>query len=179
MVSKEINVNESRNPMTKPKIDKVVVNVSIGKSGEPLDRATRILLELTGQKPAIRKAKKTIRDFGIRKKEPIACIVTLRKEKAMEFLKRSFQAVDNKILAKSFDENGNFSFGIREHIDIPGTKYSPDLGIIGMNVCVSLHKPGYRVKLRRVGASTIGAAHMLTRDEAVTFVSGELGIQVT
>jgi len=117
----------SKNPMLKPKIEKVTVNISTGRSGEPLDKASKVLEELTGQRPCKREAKKTIRDFGIRKGEPIACVVTLRGERAESFLKKSLAAVDNKIKANSFDEAGNFCFGIKEHIDIPGTKYVPSL----------------------------------------------------
>jgi len=165
--------------MLKPKIEKVVVNVSVGRSGEPLERAMSILKELTGQKPCVRRAKKTIRDFGIRKKEPIACLVTLRGEKAREFLRKTLQAVDNKISRRSFDNLGNFSFGIKEHIDISGTKYSPELGIIGMDISVALGRPGYKVKRRRRAKSKIGSKHLLTPDEAVSFIKDEFGVEVT
>jgi len=82
-------------PMLKPKIEKVVVNISVGKSGEPLEKATKVLKEITGQTPCKRKAKTSIRDFGIRKGESIACIVTLREESAIEFLKKALPVVDN------------------------------------------------------------------------------------
>jgi len=167
------------NPMLKPRIEKVVVNCSVGKSGEPLDRAMKILQELTGQKPYVRRAKKTIRDFGIRRKEPIACVVTLRGEKAKEFLIRALQAVDNRISKSSFDEHGNFSFGIKEHIDIPGIKYSPELGIIGMDVSVVLERPGYRVKRRRRAKSKIGTEHLLSPDEAISFIREEFNVEIT
>ncbi len=164
--------------MIKPKIEKVVVNVSVGKSGEPLEKAMTIIKELTGQKPCVRRAKKTIRDFGIRKKEPIACLVTLRGEKAVNFLKRALEAVDNKIRKESFDKRGNLSFGIKEHIDISGTRYSPDLGIIGMDVSVALCKPGYRVKYRRRAKSKVGAKHLLTPEESIAFMKDEFGVQI-
>lgn len=167
------------NPMLKPRIEKVVVNVCVGKSGEPLEKAMKIVEELTGQKPCIRKAKKTIRDFGIRRGEPIACIVTLRGRRAIEFLKKAFEAAGNRIPKTSFDNFGNLSFGIREHIDIPGTKYSPDLGIIGMDVCVSLCRPGYRIKYRRRMKSKIGHKHLLTSEEAIAFIRGEFGVEIT
>jgi len=167
------------NPMLKPRIEKVVVNVSVGKSGEPLENASKILEELTGQKPCRRKAKKTIRDFGIRRGEPIACLVTLRGERAKEFLRKAFQAVENKISSRSFDELGNFSFGIKEHIEIPGTKYKPELGIIGMDVCVSIEKPGYRIKRRRRVRSKIGSSHLLTPEESILFLKEEFGVEVT
>ncbi|KYH41143.1 MAG: 50S ribosomal protein L5, large subunit ribosomal protein L5 [Candidatus Bathyarchaeota archaeon B26-2] len=166
------------NPMLRPKIEKVVVNVSVGKSGEPLEKASKILEELTGQRPCRRRAKKTIRDFGIRRGEPTACVVTLRGGRAEEFLKKAFQAVDSRIQSRSFDELGNFAFGIKEHIEIPGTRYKPELGIIGMDVCVSMEKPGYRVKKRRRVKSKIGSSHLLTREESILFVQERFGVEV-
>jgi len=68
----EILTRWKEHPMLKPKIDKVVVNICVGKSGEPLEKATKVLKELTGQNPCKRNAKQTIREFGIRKGEPIA-----------------------------------------------------------------------------------------------------------
>ena len=168
----------SKNPMLKPRIEKVVVNCCVGKSGEPLEKAMKILEELTGQKPCVRRAKKTIRQFGIRKGEPIACMVTLRKERALEFLRKALAAVDNKVKASSFDDHGNFSFGIKEHIEIPGTKYKPELGIIGMDVCVTLERPGYRVKRRRRCRTKVGRHHRLTREEGMVFAKHELGVEV-
>ena len=166
------------NPMLKPRIEKVVINCCVGKSGEPLEKAMKILQELTGQKPSIRRAKKTIKDFGIRRKEPIACVVTLRGERAREFLTRAFQAVDNRISRSSFDEMGNFSFGIKEHIDIPGVKYDPELGIIGMDVSVVLERPGFRVKRRRRARSKVGTEHLLSPDEAISFIREEFNVEI-
>ncbi len=169
----------STNPMLQPRIEKVIVNMSVGKSGEPLEKAATVLQQLTGQKPCKRKAKKSIRDFGIRKGEPMACIVTLRNEKAREFIKRALQAVESKVSKRSFDKQGNFSFGIKEHIDIPGTKYMPELGIHGMDVAVTLSRKGQRVKYRHKAESRVGVKHRLTPEEAITFVQDEFGIQVT
>lgn len=178
MAAEEIRKRWQNNPMLKPRIEKVTVNMAVGKSGETLERAAKVLEELTGQRPCKRKAKKTIRDFGIRKGEPIACLVTLRKEKAKEFLAKAFQAVDNKISKESFDNQGNFSFGIKEHIEIPGTKYVPELGIHGMDVCVTLCRPGYRVKKRRRAKSNIGSKHRLTPEEAMLFIKEEFGVEI-
>jgi len=167
-----------KNPMLKPKIEKVTVNMSVGKSGEPLEKAAKVLEELTQQRPCKRKAKQTIRDFGIRKGESIACLVTLRGEKARAFLKKAFQAVDNKLSKGCFDRLGNFSFGIKEHIEIPGTKYVPELGILGMDVSVTLGRPGYRVKRRHRARSKIGLSHLLTRDEATLLIKEEFGVEI-
>jgi len=164
--------------MLKPKIEKVVVNISVGKSGEPLEKAAKVLKDLTGQNPCKRKAKKTIRDFGIRKGEPTACIVTLRKQRATEFLKKVLPVTDNKLSKNCFDKYGNFSFGIKEHIEIPRVKYDPEVGIFGMDVCVSLSRSGYRVKKRRKEKAKIGSKHVLTPEEAMVFVKDALGVEI-
>jgi len=165
--------------MLKPRFEKVTVNMAVGKSGEPLEKAVKVLEQLTGQKPCRRKAKKTVRDFGIRRGESIACLVTLRGERAREFLKKAFEAVDNKISWERFDSRGNFSFGIKEHIDIPGTRYVPELGIHGMDVSVTLSRPGQRVKRRHHTKSQVGAKQLLTPEEAIIFVKDEFGVEIT
>lgn len=175
----ENSAQKSVNPMVQPRIEKVVVNMSVGKSGEPLEKAAKVLEQLTGQKSCKRKAKKTIRDFGVRKGEPIACLVTLRDEKAKAFLKRAFQAVENNLSKDRFDQYGNFSFGIKEHIDIPGTKYVPELGIHGMDVSVTVSRPGQRVKRRHRAKTRVGVKHRLNPEDAISFVQSEFGIQVT
>ena len=178
MSSGEASQKASVNPMLKPRIEKVVVNMAVGKSGEPLDRAAKVLEQLTGQKPGKRKARISVRDFGIRKGEPIACMVTLRDEKALMFLKRALQAVENKLSKDHFDMFGNFSFGIKEHIDIPGTKYMPELGIHGMDVIVALSRPGHRVSRRHRAKTVVGLKHRLTPDQGAAFIRDEFGIEV-
>ncbi len=169
---------QTENPMVKPKIEKVTVNISVGKSGAPLEKAAKVLEQLTGQKPCMRKAKKTVRDFGIRKGEHIACLVTLRGGKARSFLEKTFPVVDNKLSRGCFDTQGNFAFGIKEHIEIAGTKYVPELGIYGMDIAVSLGKPGYRVKRRRRAQSKVGQRQIVACDEAVSFIKEEFGIEI-
>ena len=166
------------NPMLMPIIEKVTVNMSVGKSGAPLEQAVKILTQLTGQKPSKRQAKKTVREFGIRKGESIACLVTLRGEKADAFLKKAFVAVDKKLSKYCFDRQGNFSFGIKEHIDIPGTRYMPELGIHGMDVAVSLGRAGYRVKRRHRVRCDVGKDHLLTSKEAILFIKDEFDVQI-
>lgn len=178
MSEDEIRKTWEKQPALKPKVEKVVVNICVGKSGEPLEKAMKVLKELTGQTPCQRKARKSIRDFGIRKGEPIACLVTLRKQSAMDFLKKVLPVVDNKLSKESFDQFGNFSFGLKEHIEIPGVKYDPEIGIFGMDTCVSLIRPGYRVKNRRRAKARIGSKHILTPAEAMVFVKDALGAEV-
>jgi large subunit ribosomal protein L5 len=165
-------------PMLKPQIEKVVVNLNVGKSGEPLEKAAKVLKELTDQDPVKKKAKKTIRDFGIREGEPIAAVVTLRKQKAIDFLNKVLPVIDNKISLSSFDKQGNFAFGIKEHIEIEGVRYEPDVGIFGMDVCVTMVRPGYRVKSRRRQKAVVGRKHVLTPEDSVVFMKETFGVEI-
>ena len=164
--------------MRRINVDKVVINVGVGKSGEPIEKAKNALLELTNQQPAVRGAKKTVRDFGIHKGEPIGVVVTLRRGPAIEFLKRVIAAKRNVLKASSFDSFGNISLGIHEHIDIPGTKYNPDIGIFGMDINVVLSRPGYRIARKSRKSSKIGKTHRINRDEAIEFFKQEYGVKV-
>lgn len=165
-------------PMLKPRIEKVVVNLNVGKSGEPLDKAFRVLKEIAGQTPVKKNAKSSIRDFGIRKGEPIACVVTLRRQPAIDFLKKVLPVVDNKVSKSSFDDRGNFAFGLKEHIEIPGVKYDPNIGIFGMDICVTINRPGDRVSDRRKHKARVGKKHVLTPEESILFTKQTLGVEI-
>jgi large subunit ribosomal protein L5 len=169
---------EKPNPMRELKIAKVTVNIGVGKSGEPLEKAKKVLNQITNRTPCPRKAKKTIKEFGIRKGEPMACAVTLRRDEAKNFLKKALEAAGNKIRRSSFDRFGNFAFGIKEHIEIPGTKYVPELGIFGMDVAVTFERRGFRVRRRAIRRSDIGRGHLVSRDEAVEFVRSNFGTEI-
>jgi large subunit ribosomal protein L5 len=165
------------NPMKEIQVSKVVINIGVGKSGDPVEKAKNALSELTGKTPSVRGAKKSVRDFGIHKGEPIGAMVTLRRTDATNFLRRVIESKRNVIKNSSFDNNGNISFGIREHIDIPGTKYNPDIGIFGMDVCAALTRPGYRISKRR-NPSRIGKSHKITKDESIEFFKAQFGVEV-
>ncbi|HDD36606.1 MAG TPA: 50S ribosomal protein L5, partial [Archaeoglobus veneficus] len=104
-------VTIQKNPMREILIDKVVINMGIGESGERHKKALILLEQLVGQKPTITYAKKTIKNFGIRRGEAIGVKVTLRGEKALKFLKDALTVKENKLKAKQIG-NGEFSFGI-------------------------------------------------------------------
>ncbi len=167
------------NPMRRPVIRSVTLNICVGRGGEILQRAGSVLEELTGQKPVVRKAKRTIRDFGIRKGDSIAVSVTVRGEKAGALLNRLLDAVGRRVRASSFDNEGNFAFGIREHIDIPGMKYKAEIGIFGMDVAVSMGRPGYRVAKRRIKRRRIPRRHRLGREESIYYAQKYLNMEVT
>jgi large subunit ribosomal protein L5 len=168
---------DERNPMKEIHVSKVVINIGVGKSGDPVEKAKNALSELTGKTPSVRGAKKSVRDFGIHKGEPIGAMVTLRRTDATNFLRRIMESKRNVIKNSSFDNNGNISFGIHEHIDIPGTKYNPDIGIFGMDVCAALTRPGYRISKRR-NPSKIGKNHKITKDESIEFFKAQFGVEV-
>jgi large subunit ribosomal protein L5 len=159
-------------------LDKVVLNIGVGEGGERLEKAEKVLNQITGMKPKRTLAKKTIREWKIHKKDPIGCIVTVRGQKGMELLGRLLKAVDNRLKESSFDPYGNFSFGIKEHIDIPGIKYDPEIGIFGMDVCVSLARRGYRIARRKRARRKIPMSHRVTKEEAMEWVKTNFGVQI-
>ncbi len=177
-VMNEILKKWSSNPMLKPRIAKVTVNIGVGESGERLRKAVKVLRDLIGQEPSIRYARRTIKEFGIRKGEPIAVVVTLRGERARNFLEKALEAIGRRIKASSFDDYGNVSFGIREHIMLPGVKYDPNIGVFGMDVAVTLERPGFRVMRRRRRRSRIPRRHRVSKLEAITYFIKELNVRV-
>lgn len=175
----EIIEKWNKQPMLKPRIAKVTVNISIGAATERLGKAIKVLEEITGQKPVPRRARRTIKDFGIRKGENIAAVVTLRKDKAIEFLKKAFEAVNYTLKASSFDEFGNVSFGIREHITIPGVKYDPEIGLFGMDIAITFERPGFRVlRRRRCRKKHIPRRHRVTKEEAMVYLHKVFGVEI-
>ncbi len=127
--------------MKQIRLEKIVLNMGVGKSGEAIEIAKRALDQITGKKSCARDAKATQRDWGVRNGEPIGVAVTIRGDDAKTLLKRLFEAVGNRIKGRSFDDFGNVSFGIKEHIDIPGIKYDPQIGILGLEAAVTLTRP--------------------------------------
>ncbi len=159
------------------RLEKVTVNIGVGEGGEKLERAVTLLERATEAKAVKTQTMKRIPAFGVRPKALIGAKATLRGKRAEEFLKRALDAIDFKVKENSFDETGNFSFGIHEYIDLPGLKYDPKLGIFGMDVCVTLSRPGYRVKRRSVRKSKVGKSHRVTKEEAKEFAKG-LGVEI-
>jgi large subunit ribosomal protein L5 len=165
--------------MRKISIGKVVINIGVGKSGEAVERARKVLEQITSQKPATRKAKKSIRDFGTHEGEPIGLIVTTRgQQRSKDLIARLLIAREKKLSASSFDERGSISFGLKEHIEIPGVRYDPEIGIWGMNVSVLLHRPGFRVSRRRRKPASLGKSHVVGKDEAIEYFKREFGVVV-
>ena len=167
-----------QNKMKEIRLGKVVLNMGVGKSGDAIEVAKKALDQISGEKSNSRNAKKAQRDWGVRKNEPIGVAVTVRNDGAKDLLKKLFEAKGNKIKEKSIDREGNLSFGILEHIDIPGIKYDPKIGILGLNVTVSLTRPGYRIKVRSKHKAKVGNAHKIKPVEAKDYLTKEFGVSI-
>lgn len=160
------------NQMKNIRIEKITLNIGAGKDQPRLEKGVALLAVIAESTPVRTITNKRVQEWGLRPGLPIGCKLTLRKNKAIRLLPRLLEAVDNRLNEKQFDENGNIAFGIKEYIEIPGVKYDPKIGIMGLQVCITLERPGYRIKKRRLLARKIPARHRITKQEAIGFMAG-------
>ena len=166
------------NPMTQPQIEKVTVNIGVGEAGERLRKAESVLEKITHHKPVQTLSTITNRELGLRKRMPIGCKVTLRGDEALDFLKKAWETRENRIADYAFDEQGNLSFGIPDHTLFKDQKYNPDIGIFGMDVCITVEKPGYRIKRRQIQQRKIPHKHKVSKEEAMSYISKTFDVEV-
>ncbi|WP_292491071.1 50S ribosomal protein L5 [Methanoculleus sp. 10] len=159
-------------------IDKVVVHMGVGESGERLVKAEDLVKKITGQKPVRTIAKRTQPAFGIRKGAPIGCKVTLRRENAEKFVETALNIIERHLAVSQFDRTGNVSFGIEEHTDFPGMAYDPAIGIFGMDVNVVLERRGVRIARRSVERRKLPAKQRVNQDEAIAFMRERYQVEV-
>jgi large subunit ribosomal protein L5 len=163
--------------MRDPRIEKVVVHMGVGEGGRELAKAEDILEAITGQESVRTISGRSSQDFGVRQGEPVGAKVTLRGDAAVEFLETALPISD--LSYSSFDETGNFGFGVEEHTEFPSQEYDPQIGIYGLDVTVNLVRPGYRVKKRDKRSRQIPSSHRMTVEDAVTFIESTFDVEVT
>ncbi|WP_319642682.1 50S ribosomal protein L5 [Methanovulcanius yangii] len=166
------------NPMRELYVDKVVVHMGVGEAGDKLVKAENIMTEITGQSPIRAFAKRTQPAFGIRKGQPIGCRVTLRGDRAENFVRTALEIVENTISASQFDATGNFSFGIEEHTDFPGQSYDPMIGIYGMDISVVLERKGIRIARRALQEKKLPSKQRVTKADAVAYMKEAFNVEV-
>ena len=151
------------NPMREVKIEKVVLGV--GGMGDELEKSMKLLNILTKRKIMKTKSRKRIPTLGVRPGLEVGGVVTIRKGKE-EILKKMLVAVDNQIKKKQISEN-NFSFGIKEYIEIPGMEYNRDIGIRGLDVTVVLKRTGRRVRIKKIKKGRIPSRQKISKEEII------------
>lgn len=138
------------NPYRVPRIEKVVVNVGMGEASQDpkiLDTVVEELGAITGQKPVVTRARKSISNFGIREKMPVGAKVTLRRARMYEFLDRLINVALPRtrdfrgVPTRSFDGRGNYTLGVKEHVVFPEIDYDEVDEVHGMDVVIVTTTP--------------------------------------
>ena len=159
-------------------VQKTVVNIGVGEAGDRLIKAEKVLSMLTKKTPVRTLSKTTNRDLGIREGMPIGVKVTLRDKEAEDFIQRALWVKENRLASYSFDPEGNFSFGVSDYTDFEGMKYDPEIGIVGLDVCVTLARPGKRVSLRKIAPRKLPKSQRISKEEGITFVQNKFKVEV-
>jgi len=165
------------NPMRELKIEKITLNIGAGDDKQKVEKAVKLLEMLTEKKAVVTLSKKRS-TFGVPKGKPLGAMVTLRKKDAEEFLKKTFVAKENKISLDQIDSSGNFSFGIKEYIDIPGVRYSHDIGMSGFDIAVTVERKGFRIKRRRIKKTKIPEKQKISKEETAEWLKNKFGVEV-
>lgn len=165
-VETKMKKNENENVMRKVRIDKIVLNV--GGTADALEKGFKLLKYITKEKPAKIKSNKRIPTWGVRPGLEVGAVVTLRKNYT-DLLKRILTSIDNTLRKKQVSEN-NFSFGIKEYIEIPGIEYQRDIGIIGFDVTVVFKRSGRRVGLRKMKQGKVSKKQIISKEEIIKFM---------
>ena len=164
---------KTENPMRKIKIEKVVL--SVGATAQELEKGVKLLKYLTGKKPSKMRSRKRIPAFGVRPGLEVGAVVTIRKNPE-EILKRMLDAENNQLRKKQISEN-NFSFGIKEYIEIPGVEYQRDIGIMGLDVTVVFKRTGRRIRLKKIKQGKIPKKQKITKQEIIKFMEDKFGTE--
>lgn len=166
------------NLMNELRVEKITLNIGTGGPGEKMDKAVKLLQNLTGMKPIQTTTKKRIPGWSIRPGLSIGCKTTIRGKKAEEFLTRLIAAKNKTLKLSNFDKNGNLSFGIEEYLDIPGVEYDMQIGIIGLEAAITLSKRGFRIGKRKIKKTKVPNKIRITKTEAINFMKSKYSINI-
>jgi len=146
VVPEMMNRFKYKSVMAVPRLKKVVINIGLGsanKDSKVMDEAVKELGIISGQKPIITRAKKSISNFGVRKGMPVGCKVTLRNERMFEFLDKFINVTIARIRdfrgtpSDSFDGRGNYTIGIKEQLIFPEIDFDQVTNTLGMNITIA------------------------------------------
>ena len=168
-------MTKAENIMRKIKIEKMVLNV--GGTAEVLEKGVKLLKIITKKNPAKMKSRKRIPSWGVRPNLEVGAVVTLRKN-FEDLLKSLLVTIDNTLKKKQISEN-NFSFGIKEYIEIPGMEYQRDIGIMGFDVTLVFKRSGRRVKIKKVKTGKIPSRQKISKEEIIKFMEENFKTQFT
>lgn len=152
--------------MREIKIEKIVLG--IGGIADNLEKGFKLLQLITKRKPAKMKSRKRIPSLGIRPGLEVGAVVTIRKN-TEDIFKKMLSAIDNVLKKKQISEN-NFSFGIKDYLEIPGMEYQRDLGIRGFDVTVVFKRAGKRTKIKKIKKGKIPKRQKISREEIIKFM---------
>lgn len=170
--------DKSKNPMRTIRVEKITLNIGTGKDQQLLEKAQKLLKNLTGIDSVRTITQKRIAAWGLRPGLPIGCKLTLRRDSALSMIPRMLAAKDMKLADNNFDDNGNVSFGVKEYIDVKDAKYDPEIGIIGLQCSITLERPGFRIKKRKILKRNIPLHHRIPRNEAMQFMKEKFNIKL-
>lgn len=159
-------------------VEKITLNVGAGKDQAVLEKGLKLLKHITGIAPVKTFTQKRIPTWGLRPGLPIGCKLTIRGAQKYDLLRRFLKAKDNKLKPHQFDAQGNLAFGVPEYIDIPGVKYDPEIGMMGLEICVTLKRPGFRVKHRKIRKRVVSPRHRITPQESMSFMQQTFNLEV-
>lgn len=160
------------------RIEKITLNIGVGEPGDKLEKASKLLNYITQRKPVQTETMERIPTWNVRPHLKIASKVTIRGKEAHNLLGRLLKSVNNKLPERKFDIYGNFSFGVPEYIDIEGIEYNAQLGMAGLDVAVTLERPGFRIKRRKIAKKKIPTNTRITKQEAIAFMKKEFNTDI-
>jgi len=171
-------MTDKQNPMREIKVAQISLNIGTSKDEDKLKKGIKLLKKISNQAPIPTTAKKRIPGWGLRPGLTIGCKATIRKNTS-KILKDLLAAKKDTLSRKNFDSQGNFSFGIPEYIDIPGIEYDPELKIMGLEIAVTLERPGFRIKKRKIQSKKISKNHLISKEEAIQFIQKKFNTKIT